>query len=95
MSQNMDIINILGYTAAFLTTFSFLPQAIQVIKTKNTDALSLTMYSMFTFGVAIWLAYGVLKQDYAIVVANFVTLMFAFTIWFIKAKASFKAAKSK
>ncbi|GBL05440.1 SemiSWEET transporter [Glaciecola sp. KUL10] len=86
----MDIISALGYTAAFLTTFSFLPQAIQVIKTKNTDALSLTMYSMFTVGVAIWLAYGLLKADYAIVAANFVTLLFAFTIWFMKAKDKLK-----
>jgi MtN3 and saliva related transmembrane protein len=91
----MDIISALGYAAAFLTTFSFLPQAIQVIKTKNTDALSFTMYSMFTVGVGIWLAYGLLKADYAIVAANLVTLLFAFTIWFIKAQAVFKSIGSK
>jgi MtN3 and saliva related transmembrane protein len=43
--------------AAFSTTISFLPQAIKTIKTKDTKALSLPMYLLFTFGVFMWLIY--------------------------------------
>ena len=44
--------------AAVLTTISFLPQAIRVIKTKDTSSLSLGMYIMFTLGVSLWMVYG-------------------------------------
>ena len=80
----MSGIEILGFTSAFLTTFSFLPQAIQVIKTRDTASLSLTMYSMFTVGVGFWLAYGLIKEDHAVVVANMITFIFSATILSIK-----------
>lgn len=36
-----------GTIAAVLTTLSFLPQAYQVIKTKDTSGISSGMYAMF------------------------------------------------
>lgn len=69
-----------GYLAASLTTLSFLPQAIQTIKTRNTDSLSLGMYSMFTAGVLMWLIYGLMISNYAIIVANAVTFVLAASI---------------
>ena len=41
----------IGTIAAILTTLSFLPQAYQVIKTKDTSGISLGMYTMFVLGV--------------------------------------------
>lgn len=73
-------IQTLGYIAAFCTTASFLPQAILTIRSKNTESLSLSMYSLFTLGVALWLIYGIDKNDYAIIWANAVTLILAATI---------------
>lgn len=80
----MTTIEIIGFTSAFLTTFSFLPQAIQVIKTRDTASLSLAMYSIFTIGVAGWLAYGLIKQDAAMIVANMITFVLAGIILSIK-----------
>ncbi len=80
----MTVIEILGLTAAFCTTSSFLPQAIKVVKTRNTESLSLLMYIVFTAGVALWLLYGMLRDDFAIVVANLVTIVLALVILFIK-----------
>lgn len=65
----------IGLTAAFLTTISFLPQAIQVIKTRDTESISLGMYVMFVSGVASWLAYGLFIKDMALILANSVTLV--------------------
>ncbi len=76
----------LGYVAAFCTTSSFLPQAILTIRTKDTESLSLGMYSLFSFGVALWLAYGIFKKDYALIVGNTVTLILATTILSFKLK---------
>lgn len=66
-----------GYLAAILTTFSFLPQALQVIRTKDTSGINLTMYSMFVAGVACWTIYGISLGDIALITANAVTGMFA------------------
>ncbi len=77
MNITLDII---GYIAATLTTASFLPQAILTIKTKDTDSLSLSMYSIFTLGVLFWLIYGVYKSDNAIIFANAITLLLASSI---------------
>ncbi len=66
---------LLGFCAAFFTTASFLPQAILTIKTKDTQSLSLSMYSMFTVGIFLWLLYGLQKLDYAIIFANSITLL--------------------
>ena len=63
----------IGSIAAILTTLSFLPQAIMVLRTRNTDSLSLTMYAMFTTGVALWLAYGILAGAMPVILANLVS----------------------
>lgn len=67
----------IGYLAATLTTSSFLPQALLTIKTKDTESLSLGMYSLFTLGVLCWLIYGIYLSDRAIIIANAVTLLLA------------------
>ena len=71
---------IIGYVAATLTTVSFLPQAILTIKTKDTDSLSLGMYSLFTLGVFCWLIYGISISDKAIIFANSITFLLAASI---------------
>lgn len=80
----MDAVAIIGLFAAFCTTFSFLPQAIKVIKSKQTKDLSLGMYSIFTLGVLLWLIYGVFIKDIPLIIANVITLIFASTILIMK-----------
>ena len=75
---------IISYIAAVLTTSSFLPQAIMTLKTRNTDSLSLGMYSVFTIGVFLWLIYGIYLADKAIIYANAITLVLSSSILFIK-----------
>lgn len=71
---------IFSFAAAALTTLSFVPQAIQVIKTKDTKSISLVMYIMFTVGVFCWLIYGLGIGDIALIAANLVTFIFAVII---------------
>jgi MtN3 and saliva related transmembrane protein len=82
----METFTIIGLAAATCTTISFLPQAIQVIKTKHTKDLSLAMYLIFTVGVFLWLVYGLLVSDLPVIIANAVTLVFAATILIMKLK---------
>jgi MtN3 and saliva related transmembrane protein len=71
---------LVGYLAAALTTCSFLPQAWLTFRTRDVRGVSLGMYSVFTLGVALWLAYGVMLRAWPIVIANGVTLALAGTI---------------
>jgi len=80
----------IGTIAAILTTFSFLPQAIQVIKTKNTEGISLGMYTMFVLGVFLWAIYGYTNNDMPVLLANLVTFIFASIILYYKIKYSIK-----
>jgi MtN3 and saliva related transmembrane protein len=85
----LEIGHIFGYIAAILTTLSFLPQTIKTIKEKNTEGISLIMYSMFTTGVFLWLVYGLFVSDIPIILSNGVTLTLATTILFLKIKYTF------
>ncbi|HEX5056943.1 MAG TPA: SemiSWEET transporter [Gammaproteobacteria bacterium] len=90
----MSMLDFLGFTAAFCTTFSFVPQAVKAIKTRDTSSLSLAMYMIFTLGVGLWLLYGIAKSDSAIIVANVVTFVLAFSILWIKVANELKSGKS-
>jgi len=80
----MNYIDIFGFIAAFATTFSFLPQAIKTIQTKDTSGISLYMYALFTAGTFFWLTYGILSHSLPVAIANFVTLIFSCIILFYK-----------
>jgi MtN3 and saliva related transmembrane protein len=74
----------LGYLAATLTTLSFVPQALLTLRTRQVHGISAGMYSLFTFGVALWLAYGWRLGEWPIIIANAVTLLLATTILLTK-----------
>lgn len=71
---------LIGYAAATLTTVSFLPQAIMTIKTRDTESLSMGMYSLFAAGVLLWLIYGIYLDNQAIIIANAITFVLAVII---------------
>ena len=70
----MSFVDTLGYLAAALTTASFVPQAWLTFRTRDVSGVSFAMYSAFTLGIALWLAYGVLIRAWPVVIANVVTL---------------------
>ena len=73
----MNYITILGLSAAFCTTASFLPQAVKTIQTKNTSGISLSMYSLFALGTLLWLTYGLVTNNMPVALANGITFLFA------------------
>lgn len=85
---------VIGYIAAALTTFSFLPQALKTIKTKSTDDLSLGMYSALVIGMIGWLIYGLILKEGPIIIANVITLIFAGIILSNIVKNKIKSKKS-
>ena len=80
----MPLTEWIGFAAASLTTASFIPQAWLTFRTRDVRGISLGMYSVFTTGVALWLAYGLLLQAWPVVAANSVTLLLALSILVMK-----------
>ena len=84
----------IGFLAAILTTISFVPQAVHILRTRETGGISLVMYILFTAGIAAWLAYGVLIASVPVILANLVTIVLAGTILTLKARAVIAARRS-
>lgn len=76
----------IGSIAAIFTTGAFIPQVVKVIKTKDTSALSLGMYSMQVFGVFLWLIHGINIKDIALIGANSITFCLSVIILGYKIK---------
>ena len=62
----------IGGIAAFLTSLSYLPQVRKAWPRGSTGDLSLKMLMALTLGLALWVAYGVVRGDWVILSANLV-----------------------
>lgn len=80
----MNLIALLGLIAATCTTISFVPQVVQIIKTRNTKSISLGMYIIFTFGIVCWLFYGIFLGEAPLIIGNAITLFLALAILIFK-----------
>jgi MtN3 and saliva related transmembrane protein len=77
-------LDLIGSTAAFSTTVSFMPQLIHVWRRKSAQDISLSMFLFFSFGLACWLVYGIGLGSLPIIAANAVTLALALGILGLK-----------
>jgi MtN3 and saliva related transmembrane protein len=68
------LIDLAGIVGAALTTLCWLPQAIKLVREKNTRALSLPATAAFTLGIGLWLVYGLGIGDWPLIGSNAVTL---------------------
>ncbi len=82
----MSYVTIFGLTAAALSTISFFPQLLKTWKTKSAKDISLSMFSIFCAGVLLWLVYGILINDFPVIIANIFTFVQAFIILILKLK---------
>ena len=80
----METIDILGLVAGTCTTIAFVPQVLQVWRSRSARDISLGMYSVFIVGVALWLIYGLAVQAMPVVISNCVTLVLASAVLIMK-----------
>lgn len=74
----------LGIAAGILTTGSFAPQAVKILRTRKVQDISLFMYIAFVSGVALWIAYGLAIGSASLVLANVITFLLAGSILVMK-----------
>ncbi|HEY4113136.1 MAG TPA: SemiSWEET transporter [Rhizomicrobium sp.] len=71
----MSGVTMIGLLAGFCTTLSFLPQVIKTWRTRHTADISLGMFLVFTVGCTLWLLYGLLTRNIAIILPNAITIV--------------------
>ena len=82
----MPTAEIIGFIAAILSVICFIPQAMRIIKTKDTNAISFWMYFIFLLSVIFWLIYGIMMTSYPIIFKNIFVILLAGTILLLKIK---------
>ena len=80
----MDGVEWLGVVAGILTTGAFVPQVLRTHRRRSASDLSTPMLVLFTVGVALWLAYGLLIGSHGIILANAATMMLSAYILLMK-----------
>ena len=80
----MTNIEILGLVATCFTTSSFIPQVISTWKSKDVSGISLPTYVIITIGLALWLAYSIIKGDMPLIIANAVMVVLTSAITLMK-----------
>ncbi len=81
-----NLIDAIGFAAAFCTTTAFIPQLIRVLRLRSARDISLGTFLLFSIGVFLWLLYGLYAHSMPVVVSNGATLVLSVSILFLKLK---------
>jgi MtN3 and saliva related transmembrane protein len=74
------VVDLIGNAGAILTTVCWLPQAIKIIRDRETRALSLPTNLAFTLGMILWLVYGMALPDWPLIWSSAITVSFMLVI---------------
>ncbi len=66
----VDAYTYLGFIAGVVTSIGFIPQLIKGYQTKKLNDVSYLMPIILATGMSLWLLYGILRSDIAIIAAN-------------------------
>jgi len=82
----MASIEILGLVAGTITSITFLPQVVKIWQTKSAKDLSLVMLLLLMLGVVLWLIYGLVIMNAAIIYTNSMVLAMSLIMLYFKLK---------
>lgn len=82
----MNFITIIGIVASLFTALSLLPQLVKVIKEKKAEDISYSMLIILFAGLALWIYYGILKEDLILIAANSISIVINATLTFFAFK---------
>lgn len=82
----MSALQLLGLAAGTISSITFLPQVIRIWKTKSAKDISVQMLLLLILGVTMWLVYGILVKDAAIIYTNSMVLTMSLIMMYFKFK---------
>ena len=78
------LVNGIGTVGAALTTLCWLPQALKILRERDTRAISFPANLACAVGVGCWLIYGAALPDWPLIGSSAVTLAFMLVILALK-----------
>ncbi len=82
----MESSEILGLIAGTITSITFLPQVIQIYKTKSAKDLNGYMLLLLVLGVSLWLIYGLMAKSISVIYTNAIVLAMSLLMVYFKTK---------
>ena len=76
----MNKVQLIGLFAGVLTSISAIPQVIKIIKDKKVEDISIGMFLTLVCGIGIWVYYGILRDDWPVIITNAFSLLINLTI---------------
>lgn len=70
-----EVTEVVGVGAGILTSASMLPQVIKMVKEKQASQVSVLMIVVLISGIALWIWYGIMKEDKPIIYTNAFSLL--------------------
>ena len=80
----MSLVGIVGFLAGMCTIVAFLPQVIKVVRTKDTESISIIFLIILIIGSMKWILYGIRIDKAVIFVANSSTFIMSSIILIYK-----------
>ena len=80
----MEWIDYVGLFGATLSAITFVPQVYKAWETKSVGDLSIWMILILLGNVSTWLFYGIVKDDFAIILANSIILFLSLVLLYFK-----------
>ena len=78
------VVDAIGAGGALLTTVCWVPQALKIIRERETRAISLWGTALCTLGILLWLVYGVAIVDAPLIGSSIVTFAMTATVLVLK-----------
>ncbi|MDF3078711.1 MAG: hypothetical protein K0S09_2600 [Sphingobacteriaceae bacterium] len=77
---------IIGIVAGVLTSTSAIPQLVKTFKERKADEISTVMFLVLCIGTSLWAYYGVLREDWPIIITNAFSSLISITMLILKFK---------
>ena len=79
----METTEIIGTLAGIFTTVAVIPQIYKALKTDKVQDISPVFFSILLIGVGLWAVYGILKDDWPIIITNGISFVLNSTMLII------------
>jgi MtN3 and saliva related transmembrane protein len=70
-----ELVQWIGILAGVLTAVSLIPQIVKIVKEKKSEDISFAYLSVLLAGLALWIVYGVLRDDIPVIATNVVSVV--------------------
>lgn len=77
---------IIGIVAGVLTSTSAIPQLVKTFKERKADEISTVMFLVLFTGTSLWSYYGMLREDWPIILTNAFSSLVSITMLIMKFK---------